>query len=60
MKNPLRNIYRLILIVLILACGIFIYRTGLVEYLSDPDEIIYTLGLIGQHVKMVMVRLGLD
>jgi osmoprotectant transport system permease protein len=57
MKNPLRNIYRLILIVLILACAIFIYRTGLFEYLSDPDEIIYTFGLIGQHVKMVMVSM---
>lgn len=57
MKNSLRNIYVLALIVVFLAFIVFMYRIGLVEYLSDPDEALYTLVLIGQHIKMVTVSM---
>jgi osmoprotectant transport system permease protein len=59
MNKALRHFYRLILIILLLAGGVFIDRTGLIEYLSDGNEILYTAGLVWQHIKMVMVSMAI-
>lgn len=50
---------RFILIMLLLACGVSIERAGLIEYLSDPFEMHYTLSLIIQHVNMVIVSMSI-
>ncbi len=59
MNKALKYLYRLILIILLLAGAVFIDRTGLIEYLSDANEILYTAGLVWQHIKMVMVSMAL-
>jgi osmoprotectant transport system permease protein len=59
MNKALRYLYRLILIILLVAGGVFINRTGLIEYLSDANEILYTAGLVWQHIKMVMVSMAI-
>jgi len=59
MNSAIRNIYRLIIIVFLLACVILTVRSGLIEYLSDPNEILYTIRLVGQHVNMVIVSMAI-
>lgn len=51
--------YRFILLILLLAAGVFIERTGLIEYLSDPFEMHFTLSLIYQHINMVIVSMAI-
>jgi osmoprotectant transport system permease protein len=59
MNKALRYFYQLILIILLLAGVIFIDRTGLIKYLSSANEILYTAGLVWQHIKMVMVSMAI-
>lgn len=59
MDNLLKKIYRLILVGLLLAAGVGLDRTGVLNYLSDPFEYVYTLGLLRQHIVMVSVALAL-
>lgn len=57
MNNTLGKAYRFTLIVILLAAGVSMERTGLIEYLSDPFEIYYTLNLINQHIVMVVISM---
>ena len=59
MSNALGKAYRFTLLVILLAAGVSIERVGLIEYLSDPFEINYTLNLITQHIIMVVVSMAL-
>lgn len=59
MDNLLKKIYRLILVGLLLAAGVGLDRTGVLNYLSDPYEYVYTLNLLRQHIVMVAVALAL-
>lgn len=59
MDNLLKKIYRLILVGLLLAAGVGLDRTGVLNYLSDPFEYVYTLNLLRQHIVMVAVALAL-
>ena len=51
--------YRFILLIILLAAGISLERTGLIEYLSDPFEMHFTLNLIYQHVNMVFMSMSI-
>ena len=51
--------YRFVLILLLLAAGVLIERSGLIKYLSDPFEMHYTINLILQHINMVLVSMAL-
>lgn len=57
MNKVLGKAYRFILLIILLAAGVFMDRVGLIEYLSDPYEIHYTLSLITQHITMVLVSM---
>ena len=53
------KVYRFILVIILLAAGILIERTGLIKYLSDPFEMHFTLNLIYQHINMVLVSMSI-
>ncbi|MBW2609427.1 MAG: ABC transporter permease [Deltaproteobacteria bacterium] len=53
------RVYRFILIVILLIAGVSMERAGLIEYLSDPYELQYTVGLIGQHIWMVAISMAM-
>jgi osmoprotectant transport system permease protein len=53
MNNIFIKIYRFILLAILLAAGVSMERVGLIEYLSDPLEIDYTMHLLAQHIIMV-------
>lgn len=57
MNRALGKAYRFILLMILLAAGVLMDRVGLIEYLSDPFEIQYTLNLITQHITMVFVSM---
>ena len=57
MKKALKYFYRVVLLAVLIIAAIFIHRTGLIEYLSDPYELRYTIDLVWQHVKMVIVSM---
>jgi len=59
MSEVFGKVYRFILLALLLAAGVSLERAGLIEYMSDPYEINYTLRLIGQHIWMVMVSMAM-
>ncbi len=49
--------YRFILLIILLAAGVSLERSGLIKYLSDPFEMHFTLNLIYQHISMVFVSM---
>jgi osmoprotectant transport system permease protein len=51
--------YRFTMWAAVLAAGVSLERTGLIRYLSDPFEMHFTLGLIYQHVNMVLVSMSI-
>lgn len=57
MNEILGKAYRFILLMILLAAGVCMDRVGLIEYLSDPFEINYTLNLITQHITMVFTSM---
>jgi len=57
--NTLGKAYRFTLLIVLLTAGVSMERTGLIEYLSDPFELNYTLYLIRQHIIMVLVSMFL-
>lgn len=59
MKGLLTKIYRFLLIVIILAAGVAIERTGLVELLSDPYERQAIVDLFWQHLYIVAISISL-
>lgn len=58
-NNILTRVYRFIMILLLLAAGVGMEKTGLLDYLSDPFEYFYTLTLIRQHVVMVALAMAM-
>lgn len=50
--------YRFTLLVILVAAGVFIERTGFIKYLSDPFEMRFTINLILQHINMVIVSMS--
>ena len=59
MKSSGLKAYRFILIILLLAAGAAVERIGLIEYLSDPFELHFTLSLVYQHIIMVLVSMSI-
>jgi len=57
MNDSFGKAYRFSLMVILVAVGVAMDRVGLIEYLSDPFEIHYTLNLIQQHILMVAVSM---
>jgi osmoprotectant transport system permease protein len=53
MNNAFLKGYRFFLVIFLLAAGISLERTGLIEYLSDPNELGYTFNLLRQHIWLV-------
>ena len=56
--GALKKCYRLFLALALVAAGAALERVGVVDYLSDPYELKYTLHLLWQHVSMAAVSLG--
>jgi osmoprotectant transport system permease protein len=59
MKGITAKAYRFILLLILLAAGVSLERTGLIKYLSDPFEMHFTLSLINQHVNMVLASISI-
>jgi osmoprotectant transport system permease protein len=59
MSKLIGNLYRFILILILLAVALSVEKTGLIKYLSDPFEMNYTVSLIMQHVNMVLVSMSI-
>jgi osmoprotectant transport system permease protein len=57
MNKSFKKIYRFLLVFLMLALGISLERTGLIEYLSDPFELEYTVNLLKQHLGLVGISM---
>lgn len=57
MANHFAKLYKLIIILILITCGVFLERSGMIEYLSDPYELYYTYQLILQHLTMVGVSM---
>ena len=57
MNNSFGKVYRFFLVILLLALGVSLERTGLIEYLSDPYELGYTFNLLKQHLVLVGVSM---
>ena len=57
MTKALSKAYRLMLIILLVAAGVGLDRSGVITYLSDPFEFQYTLHLIVQHLTLVGVSM---
>ena len=57
MKQVLIKAYRFIFVLILLLGGIALERFGVIDYLSDPYEMHYTLSLIGQHIILVAVSM---
>jgi osmoprotectant transport system permease protein len=51
--------YRFVMLIIVLAAGVSVERTGLIRYLSDPFEMHFTLRLIYQHINMVLVSMSI-
>lgn len=59
MNTLMTKAYRFTLLIILLAAGVSIERTGLIKYLSDPFELHFTLSLIYQHINMVLVSMSI-
>lgn len=59
MREMLEKIYGFLVVVMLLGAGVFIQHVGLIDYLSDPFELRYTIHLLGQHVMMVIVSMAM-
>ncbi|MBN2061605.1 MAG: ABC transporter permease [Deltaproteobacteria bacterium] len=57
MNYAFGNIYRFSMLAILLAVGVSMERAGLIEYLSDPSELDYTLHLVIQHIVMVFASM---
>ncbi|MFC1533520.1 ABC transporter permease [Thermodesulfobacteriota bacterium] len=59
MKGTLGKVYQFFLMIILLIAGISLERTGIVEYLSDPHELGYTIKLLEQHVELVGISMAM-
>ncbi|MFP3928983.1 MAG: ABC transporter permease [Desulfobacteraceae bacterium] len=57
MASILIRIYRLILVLILLALGVLLERAGMLEYMADPYEFAYVMDLARQHIVMVAVAM---
>jgi osmoprotectant transport system permease protein len=53
MNNTFVRVYRFFLMIILIITGVLLEKTGMLEYLSDPYEMGYTVKLLEQHVKLV-------
>lgn len=59
MSRPWTKIYHFILLILLLVAGIFLEKSGMMEYLSDPYEMGYTIRLLQQHIELVGISMAM-
>ncbi|MBN1831193.1 MAG: ABC transporter permease [Deltaproteobacteria bacterium] len=59
MNSTLVTLCRFFLLIILLLAGMFLERTGMMEYLSDPYELWYTVELVKQHMGMVGVSMAM-
>lgn len=57
MKGLFRKSYRVVFIIVLAAGAFGAYRVGLVDYLLDPENARYVMGLTGQHLMLVAVSM---
>jgi osmoprotectant transport system permease protein len=57
MKTVATKAYRFAMLVLLVAAGVGLDRSGVISYLSDPYELQYALELVVQHMVMVGVSM---
>ena len=53
MTETIIKVYRFCLLIIILILGVLLEKTGMLEYLSDPYELGYTVNLLEQHIELV-------
>jgi osmoprotectant transport system permease protein len=59
MNSALGKLYRFFLLILLLVAGMSLERTGMLEYLSDPYELGYTIALVKQHMGLVGISMAM-
>lgn len=59
MTGTLGKVYRFILLIILLMAGMSLERTGMIEYLSDPFELGYTIRLLEQHLELVAISMAI-
>ena len=59
MNSILGRLYRFGLLILLLVAGISLERTGMLEYLSNPYELVYTIKLLEQHIELVGISIAM-
>jgi osmoprotectant transport system permease protein len=59
MNSTLGKLYRFFLLILLLVAGMSLERTGILEYLSDPYELGYTIELVKQHIGLVGISMAM-
>lgn len=59
MTGTLGKVYRFILLIILLMAGMSLERTGMIEYLSDPFELGYTIRLLEQHLELVAISMAM-
>jgi osmoprotectant transport system permease protein len=59
MNSALGRLYRFFLLILLLVAGMSLERTGMLEYLSDPYELGYTIALVKQHMGLVGISMAM-
>jgi osmoprotectant transport system permease protein len=59
MNSTLAKFYRFFLLIILLVAGMSLEKAGMMEYLSDPYELRYTLELVKQHVGLVGMSMAM-
>jgi osmoprotectant transport system permease protein len=59
MTASLAKLYRFFLLIILLVAGMSLERTGMMEYLSDPYELEYTVHLVKQHMELVGMSMAM-
>jgi osmoprotectant transport system permease protein len=58
-NSALGRLYRFFLLIILLVAGMSLERTGILEYLSDPYELGYTIELLEQHMALVGISMAM-
>jgi osmoprotectant transport system permease protein len=59
MNSILAKLYRFFLLIILLVVGMSLERAGIMDYLSDPYELGYTIHLVKQHVRLVGMSMAM-
>jgi osmoprotectant transport system permease protein len=59
MKDSLAKLYRFLLLIILLVAGMSLERVGMMDYLSDPYEVTYTIKLVKQHMELVGMSMAM-